>query len=98
MLKGTIPGIIPVRPDGGKVTRAHAVSPFIHARNVHLPDAALVPNVVDLRAEAIDFPNSAHDDTIDALTQALNQLLLNPITGHGNPLDEVDPGDWRDDY
>ena len=98
MLKGTIPGIIPVRPDGGKVTRAHAVSPFIHARNVHLPDAALVPNVVDLRAEAIDFPNSAHDDTIDALTQALNQLLLNPITGHRNPLDEVDPGDWRDDY
>ena len=52
----------------------------------------------ELHSEIVNFPNSAHDDTVDALTQALNQLLLNPITGHGNPLDEVDPGDWRDDY
>ena len=97
-LRRRIPGLIPVNPEGGKVTRAHAVSPFVHAKNVHLPVAALLPNVQDLRSEALNFPHSAHDDTIDALTQALNQLLLNPITGHGNPLDEVDPGDWRDDY
>ena len=97
-LRRRIPGLIPVNPEGGKVTRAHAVSPFVHAKNVHLPVAALLPNVQDLRSEALNFPHSAHDDTIDTLTQALNQLLLNPITGHGNPLDEVDPGDWRDDY
>mgnify|MGYP001761644026 FL=1 len=75
-----------------------AVSPFMHSRNVYLPKPALLPNVKELHSEIVNFPNSAHDDTVDALTQALNQLLLNPITGHGNPLDEVDPGDWRDDY
>ena len=98
LLRGRIPGLIPLEPAGGKVERALAVSPFMYSRNVYLPKPALLPNVKDLHSEIVNFPNSAHDDTIDALTQALNQLLLNPITGHGNPLDEVDPGDWRDDY
>ena len=98
VLKGRLPGLIPVNPDGGKVVRAHAVSPFLHSGNVFLPKPALLANVKDLRDELVNFPNSTHDDTIDALTQALNQLLLNPITRRGNLLDEVDPSDWRTDY
>lgn len=97
-LRHEIPGIIPVNPEGGKVTRAHAVTPYVHARNVHLPTAQLLPNVEALREEAANFPNAAHDDTVDALTQALNQLFLNPLAPPGNVLDDVDPTDWRDTY
>lgn len=97
-LRRELPGIIPVTPEGGKVVRAHAVSPFVHARNVHLPAAALLPSVQELRAEALNFPNASHDDTVDALTQALNQLYLHPLTAGGNPLEDVDPDDWRDTY
>ena len=98
LLKGRIPGLIPVEPAGGKVERAHAVSPFMHSGNVHLPKPALLANVKDLHSEIVNFPNAAHDDTVDAMTQALNQLLLHPITRRGNLLDEVDPDEWRDDY
>src|SRR5699024_2945132 len=78
-LKQKIPGIIPVTPEGGKVARANAVSPFFHAGNVHLPTADLLPNVQDLRSEMLNFPHGGHDDTVDAMTQAINQLLLKPL-------------------
>mgnify|MGYP001940322956 CR=1 FL=1 len=96
-LSQTIPGIIPVRPDGGKEARAHAISPFMFSENVHFPAAALLSNVQDLREEMINFPNGAHDDTVDAMTQAINQLLLRPLLG-GAPRTvddlDVDPDDW----
>lgn len=41
MLTRTIPGIVPVEPDGGKVARAAAVSPLVESRNVWLPDPAI---------------------------------------------------------
>ena len=92
------PDLVPVEPEGSKYARASAVSPLVWSKNVHIPSARLAPWSEDLMQEVLSFPAGANDDQIDALTQALNQLLLNPITGHGNPLDEVDPGDWRDDY
>lgn len=75
-LAGTLYGLIPVNPEGGKVARAHAVSPLVEARNVHLPSPELAPWIGDLIEEAAAFPNGAHDDQVDALTQALNQLLV----------------------
>lgn len=84
-----IPGLIPVEPEGSKYARAAAVSPFVHSGNVHLPSAELLPNVEDLLEEARAFPNGAHDDTIDALSQALNRLLLMPLAG-GDVVDESD--------
>ena len=96
-LAQSVPGIIPVRPDGSKEARAHAVSPFFHAGNVQFPSAAALANVQDLREEMINFPNAAHDDTVDAMTQAINQLLLRPLLGGAartvDDLD-VDPDDW----
>ncbi|PYG00173.1 phage uncharacterized protein (putative large terminase), C-terminal domain-containing protein [Georgenia satyanarayanai] len=74
-----VPGLIPVEPEGSKYARAAAISPFVHSRNVHIPEAALLPNVEDLLEEARAFPNGSHDDTIDALSQAINQLLLHPL-------------------
>jgi predicted phage terminase large subunit-like protein len=79
LLSGQVPGLIPVEPRGSKYSRAAAVSPFVHAHNVHLPTPEILPNVAELLEEARGFPNASHDDTIDALSQALDQLLLLPI-------------------
>ncbi|MDN5687119.1 MAG: phage terminase large subunit [Brachybacterium sp.] len=78
-LSSRIPGIIPVEPDGGKYARAVAIQPFTAAGNVLLPDPQILPAVTHLTDEAADFPNGQHDDTVDALTQALNQMFLHPI-------------------
>lgn len=75
-LKKRIPGIIPVTPHESKEARAAAVTPFIEAGNVHLPKPALAPWVDGLVEEAAAFPNAAHDDRVDALTQALHRLYL----------------------
>lgn len=78
-LSRTVAGLIPVEPDGSKTARASAVSPFVEAGNVHLPAPELAPWVADLVEECAAFPAGAHDDQVDALSQALNRLLLNPL-------------------
>lgn len=78
-LRRSIAGLIPVEPDGSKTARAAAVSPLVEAKDVFLPAPALAPWVDDLVEEAAGFPNSAHDDRVDAMSQALNRLLINPL-------------------
>lgn len=98
-----VSGMIPIEPEGSKYARAAAVSPFVHAGNVHLPTAELLPNVEDLLEEARAFPNGANDDTIDALSQALNRLLLMPLFELGDVIEDVDlidvnPHDYAGGY
>jgi predicted phage terminase large subunit-like protein len=64
--------ILPVRPQGDKVSRAHAVSPLVESGRVFIPSEA--PWLADFLDEATSFPAAPHDDQIDALTQALNYL------------------------
>lgn len=71
MLANHIPGLLPVNPQGGKVARAAAVSPLIEAGNVFLPHPLFAPWVKDFIEECAAFPNGAHDDQVDAMTQAL---------------------------
>ena len=78
-LRRTVPGLIPVEPEGSKTARAAAVTPLVQAGNVHLPAPEVAPWVGDLLQEAKGFPNGAHDDQVDALTQALHRLLLVPL-------------------
>ncbi|MDK8436415.1 MULTISPECIES: phage terminase large subunit [unclassified Brevibacterium] len=78
-LSKSVPGMIPIEPEGSKLARANAISPFTFAKNVILPDAALQPNVAELLGEAKAFPNSANDDTIDGLSQAVSYLLLHDL-------------------
>jgi predicted phage terminase large subunit-like protein len=76
-LKGKIPGIVPVTPHESKYARASAVSPFIEAGNVNLPDKTIALFDPDeLVDEAAGFPNAAHDDQVDATSQALAEMLL----------------------
>jgi predicted phage terminase large subunit-like protein len=71
MLKHEIPGLIPVQPEGGKEARASAVSPQIESGNVYLPHPSLAPWVNGFIDECASFPNAAHDDQVDSMSQAL---------------------------
>lgn len=79
MLKRKIGGMVPVTPDGSKVERAFAVSPFVEGKNVYLPAPAMAPWVDGFKTETKLFPRGANDDQVDAMTQALNRLLLDPL-------------------
>jgi predicted phage terminase large subunit-like protein len=71
ILAHEIPGILPVNPEGGKVARAAAISPLIEAGNVYLPHPQFAPWVTEFIEECAAFPSGAHDDQVDAMTQAL---------------------------
>lgn len=60
--------ITPVTPRGSKEVRALAVQPMIEQGQVKVVDAIWDDN---LRDELQEFPFAAHDDQVDALTQAL---------------------------
>jgi len=64
--------ILPVKPQGDKVLRAHAVSPLVESGRVVLPESA--PWLADFIEEIISFPAAPHDDQTDAFTQALSYL------------------------
>jgi predicted phage terminase large subunit-like protein len=74
-LKHEIPGLIPVDPGGGKVARAHAVAPVLEAGNVYVPHPQLYPWVDAYLHEHDVFPAGAHDDDVDATTQALKRWV-----------------------
>jgi predicted phage terminase large subunit-like protein len=80
-LRAQVGGLIPVEPEGSKYARASAISPLVRAGNILLPDpvACGAPWVADLIEECKEFPNAAHDDQVDALTQAVHRLLLVPL-------------------
>jgi predicted phage terminase large subunit-like protein len=69
---------LPVTPEGGKVSRAPAVSPLIEAGNVYLPHPQIAPWVNDFIEECAAFPNGRHDDQVDAMTQALLRWNMLP--------------------
>jgi predicted phage terminase large subunit-like protein len=78
-LRTQVGGLVPVEPEGGKYARAVAITPFVEAGNVVLPSPELAPWVGAFIEEASGFPNAAHDDQVDAMTQAVHRLLLVPI-------------------
>lgn len=75
-LKDRISGLKPISPRASKEARARAISPEVESHNVLLPhpDMPGYEWVGDLLDELREFPNSAHDDQVDALTQALLEL------------------------
>lgn len=73
-LKHHISGIIPVEPDGSKTARAHAVTALFEAGNVYIPSPEVCSWVKEYVAELTQFPSVAHDDQVDATTQALRHF------------------------
>ncbi len=84
-LQKEISGVVPVSPDGGKMSRAQAMAPLWEAGNIELPD----PQVFDLPwMEAYihnlcTFPRAAHDDDVDATSQALVYMRNRLLQGAG---------------
>jgi predicted phage terminase large subunit-like protein len=78
-LSRTVGGIVPEEPVGGKEARAYAVTPVIEAGNVYLPAVELAPWVDDFVEECASFPAGKNDDQVDAMTQAVNRLLIMPL-------------------
>lgn len=74
-LRHEISGIIAVNPEGGKESRAAAASPQMESGNWYLPHPKLFPWVEEFLNECAAFPNGAHDDQVDALTQGAKRLL-----------------------
>lgn len=74
-LKSLISGIIPITPKESKEARASAVTPLWEAGNVYLPSPEIEPWVKsEFIPELLSFPSGAHDDQVDAMTQALTYL------------------------
>lgn len=70
-LRNKVPGLVPVTPEGDKVSRAHAVTHLCEAGNVWLPHPQIAPWVDAFLHELVTFPNATHDDDVDAFTQLL---------------------------
>lgn len=84
-----VPPIVGVNPQGGKYSRAQAVSPFVSTFAVHIPDDFTESENKDIEwdtAEQLNgtqkfviqhtkFPFMKHDDMVDAETQALSRLI-----------------------
>jgi predicted phage terminase large subunit-like protein len=82
-LRQEIPGIVAVNPEGGKITRAHAVAPLWEAGSVELPDPQVfdVPWLEEYIQNICAFPRAAHDDDMDSTSQALLYMRRNASNG-----------------
>src|SRR5208282_792406 len=68
-----------IKVDRDKISRAAAILPLIEAGRVVLPAGAeWVGQFID---ECATFPNAAHDDMVDALSQVLNHVAQIGATG-----------------
>lgn len=78
ILRRKITGLIEYTPKDSKVARAFAITPFIEAGDVELPEPHVLPKVSQLLEQCASFPVGAHDDLVDQMTQAIDRMLLQP--------------------
>lgn len=72
VLRDRVSGVIAVTPKESKYARAEAVAFIQQDGFIHLP--MKTGWVYEYINEFATFPNGAHDDDVDALTQALNKM------------------------
>jgi predicted phage terminase large subunit-like protein len=73
-LQHEVRGLIPIKPKGSKRSRLEAVQPLFMGNNVLLPekqDGTKERWVWDFVSELTSFPKGAHDDQVDACSQAV---------------------------
>lgn len=87
LLKGSISGLVAVNPDGGKVARASAMLPDLEAGNIYLPRN--VGWLDDFLHEASAFPRGAHDDQVDAMSQAIRRMMFHDTATYKDPYAKV---------
>jgi predicted phage terminase large subunit-like protein len=77
MLSRKLGGMVAVKPKESKQARVSIILPDIEGGNVYLPQNR--PWVQEFIDECSSFPNGAHDDMVDAMSQALNRLCRKTI-------------------
>lgn len=72
-LQQEIAGIVAIEPEGGKLARAQGISPLFEAGSIELPDPQVFgcPWIEQYIHNICTFPKAAHDDDMDATSQAL---------------------------
>lgn len=74
LIRRGVTGLVPQAVKGSKSVRARAVAPMIEAGNVHLPaNAGFTTQLLD-ECAAFGGGSGAHDDQVDAMSQALSRL------------------------
>lgn len=68
--------VTPVQRAKDKISRGHDAAPFIESGNVLLPSDA--PWLSDLLGEASSFPGGAHDDQLDPMFDAIQNVQVAP--------------------
>lgn len=61
-------------PEKDKITRAHGITPTLESRRVRLIQGPYVEHFLELLGS---FPNGNHDEAVDTLVMAVNELLIN---------------------
>lgn len=96
MLRREMTGIIAVQPNGSKMSRVQAILGAIESGNVWLPEDKRF--TADFIEECSSFPNAAHDDQVDSMSQALNRLIYQrgtaPILEKMSNFDKMFPN-WK---
>ena len=54
-----------------KIARANAILPYLESGNVFFPNKEIDDTIDEFEEEMLKFPNGAHDDEVDAMTQYL---------------------------
>lgn len=72
-LNRDIGGFIGVNPQGSKEARVHSVLPYYESGNVYLPNGESWTG--EFVEQLTSFPVAAHDDDVDAMSQALARLI-----------------------
>ncbi len=72
VLEKQIPGIVAVTPQGGKIARANAITHVFEAGNVFIPEGGWAD---EFWLNMKTFPRGAHDDDVDACSQAISYIL-----------------------
>ena len=92
-LRGIVPGLVPVEPHGTKDARLSAVTPYMEAGNVWIPDERQCPGIGEWLDELCVFPFGKNDDQADATSQAL--LRFSEMSGgQGAPLGVGESPSW----
>jgi predicted phage terminase large subunit-like protein len=98
MLRRKVGGLVPVQPEGGKVSRAAAVAPEVESGNVYLPHPMIAPWVDSFINTFAGFPKVANDDEVDAMSQAVKRMMFRFVPGKKEELPGqfYTPGEMED--
>ncbi len=66
--------VVGIQRNRDKITRAYDVAPMIEAGRVYLPEGA--DYLSEFLLESTQFPNGAHDDQLDPMMDAINDMLI----------------------